>query len=155
MARPTDERAISTATRRWQVAGIIVFLLLIVAFPLYRAVDSTRRDEALASRDAALVALGGRIWSTNCAECHGTSGQGVDAPALNSQEFLTTVSDTQTHYITAAGIPGTEMPAWWNELGGSLTDEQITAVVAFTRSWEDSAPSRPDWRDPGGTGGHM
>jgi mono/diheme cytochrome c family protein len=148
ITRPTDDRALSTATRRWQVAGIIVFLLLIVAFPLYRAVDATRRDEALASRQAALVALGGRIWSTNCAECHGTSGQGVDAPALNSQEFLTTVSDTQTHSITAVGIPGTEMPTWWNELGGSLTDEQITAVVTFIRSWEDTAPSRPDWRNP-------
>jgi len=45
------------------------------------------------------------------------------------------------------------MPAWWNELGGSLTDEQIAAVVAFTRSWEDTAPSRPDWRDPEGIGG--
>jgi mono/diheme cytochrome c family protein len=153
ITRLTDEPALSNATRRWQVAGVFVFLLLIMAFPLYRAVDSTRRDEALASREAALVALGGRIWSTNCAECHGTSGQGVDAPALNSQEFLTTVSDTQTHSITAVGIPGTEMPAWWNELGGSLTDEQIAAVVAFTRSWEDTAPSRPDWRDPEGAGG--
>lgn len=155
IARQTDERAISTATRRWEVAGIVVFLLLAVAFPLYRAVDSSRRDEALASRQAALVTMGDRIWSMNCATCHGTSGQGVDSPALNSQEFLTTVSDTQIHHITAAGIAGTEMPAWWNELGGSLTDEQIAAVVAFIRSWEDTAPSRPDWRDPQGADGHI
>jgi hypothetical protein len=58
---PADEQAISAGTRRWQAAGVVVFLLLIVAFPVYRAVDATRRDEALASREAALVALGSKI----------------------------------------------------------------------------------------------
>jgi cytochrome c oxidase cbb3-type subunit 3 len=87
----------------------------------------------------------------NCASCHGLNGQGVDAPALNSKEFLQSVDDKQIHYITAAGIPGTEMPTWWNELGGPLTDEQIAAIVAYVRSWEKSAPSRPDWRHPRGS----
>ena len=79
----------------------------------------------------------------------------MDAPALNAKEFLTTVGDEQVHSITATGIPGTEMPAWWNELGGSLTDEQIASVVAFVRSWEETAPSRPDWREPQAAGAHM
>jgi len=42
------------------------------------------------------------------------------------------------------------MPTWWNELGGPLTDEQIAAIVAYVRSWEKTAPSRPDWRTPAG-----
>lgn len=155
MATPVDEQAVAAATRRWQVAGVVVFALLIVAFPLYRVVDATRRDEAFAARQAALVTLGSQIWETNCAECHGGDGEGVDAPALNAREFLTTVSDQQIHSITATGIPGTEMPAWWNEIGGSLTDEQIAAVVAFVRSWEETAPSRPDWREPQAADAHM
>jgi mono/diheme cytochrome c family protein len=77
----------------------------------------------------------------------------VDAPAPNSEEFFEGVTDEQIHHLTASGIPGTEMPAWWNELGGPLTDEQIRALVAFIRSWEPSAPSRPDWRMPEGSGG--
>lgn len=139
--------------RRWQQGGVFIFFLLLLAFPIYLAVEGARRDSALASREAALVGLGQQIWSQSCVSCHGVTGQGVDAPALNSVEFLKTASDEQIHSITAVGIPGTEMPAWWNEIGGPLTDEQIAGVVAFIRSWEDTAPSRPDWRSPPGPGG--
>jgi hypothetical protein len=47
------------------------------------------------------------------------------------------------------------MPAWWNEYGGPLTDQQIAEVVAYIRSWEKTAPSCPDWRTPScpGSGG--
>ena len=78
----------------------------------------------------------------------GTSGEGGSAPALNSQEFLTTVTDDQIHGIIAGGIPGTAMPAWLNDYGGPLTDEQIAALVTYIRSWEKTAPSVPDWRTP-------
>ncbi len=46
------------------------------------------------------------------------------------------------------------MPAWWNEYGGPLTDQQVAEVVAYVRSWEQTAPSCPDWRTPScpGTG---
>ena len=46
------------------------------------------------------------------------------------------------------------MPAWRNEIGGPLTDEQIAAVVAYMRSWEPTAPdsarlARPVLQPPG------
>jgi mono/diheme cytochrome c family protein len=130
------------------VAGVVVFLMLVLAFPLYRAVDSTRRDTAFADQQTALVTSGQHLWALNCASCHGEQGQGPDAPALNSQEFLTAVSDEQIHRIVSAGITGTEMPSWLNEFGGPLTDQEIAAIVAYVRSWEPTAPSRPDWRAP-------
>jgi mono/diheme cytochrome c family protein len=146
--RAGDEPSVALSTYRWQLAGIVVVVLLIVAFPLYRAVDATRRSTAETERRIALVEMGKKIWSLSCAECHGIMGEGVDAPALNSQQFLGEVSDEQIHRLTAVGVPGTDMPAWWNEIGGPLTDEQIAAVVAYLRSWEPTAPDRPDWRDP-------
>lgn len=146
---PDDPRLLRSLIR-WQRGGGVLLLALVLAFPIYRWVESGRRDEALVARQAALIAAGRDLWAQNCASCHGVSGEGVDAPALNAREFLESVTDEQVHHITAAGIPGTEMPAWWNEFGGPLTDEQIRALVAFIRSWEDSAPSRPDWREPGG-----
>jgi len=148
-----DDPAMQRSLRRWQRWGAFIFFLLVLAFPLYLVVEATRRDSALASREAALIVAGRQVWAQSCASCHGVAGEGVDAPALNSAEFLQTAGDEQIHHITAAGIPGTEMPAWWNEIGGPLTDEQIAAVVAFVRSWEDTAPSRPDWRTPQGAGG--
>jgi uncharacterized cupredoxin-like copper-binding protein len=39
------------------------------------------------------------------------------------------------------------MPAWWVEFGGALTDDQIRAVVAYIRSWDDTAPDEPGWRN--------
>jgi len=143
-----DEPGLAAKTFRWQLAGIVVATLLIVAFPLYRVVDAERRGSAETERQTALIGMGRELWSRNCAECHGVMGQGVDAPALNSEQFLSEASDLQMHRLTAVGVPGTDMPAWWNEIGGPFTDEQIEAVVAYMRSWEPDAPDRPDWRTP-------
>lgn len=141
-----EDPALRRSLRRWMSGGSIIFLLLVLAFPVYLLVDSTRRSEALAEREQALIRSGERVWELNCASCHGPNGEGSDAPALNSQQFLGGISDEQMHQTIATGISGTEMPAWWNEFGGPLTDELIAAVVAFVRSWEPTAPDRPDWR---------
>jgi mono/diheme cytochrome c family protein len=143
-----DDPGISRSTRRWQAIGTFLLILLVIAFPLYRATDGSRRAEALAAQDRALMAQGKDLWATNCAACHGTSGEGGTAPALNSQEFLTSVNDDQIHGIIAGGIPGTAMPAWLNDYGGPLTDQQIAGLVAYLRSWEKTAPSVPNWRTP-------
>lgn len=148
-----DDPDLGRSLGRWQGTGAVLLLALVLAFPVYLGVDSTRRGAAEAARQRALVDAGGQLWGLNCASCHGLQGQGVDAPALNSRQFLSFVSDIQIHRITAVGIPGSEMPAWWNELGGPLTDEQIAAIVAYLRSWEPTAPDRPDWRTPREEGG--
>ena len=139
-------------TRRWMWVGTFMLLLLVVAFPVYKAVESSRRTDALRSQDAALIASGAQLWGLNCAACHGLNGQGVSAPALNSPS--STPVSTQPGIIRG-GVPGTAMPAWWNEYGGPLTDQQITEIVAYIRSWEKTAPSCPDWRTPScpGAGG--
>lgn len=145
-----DPPALERSTRRWQSVGVVVLLLLVLAFPIYRLTEDARLGDALASEAHAQVVAGRQLYALNCASCHGERGQGVDAPALNSQEFLQSVSDEQMHGIIAGGIPGSAMPAWLDEYGGPLTDQQIAAVVAYIRSWEATAPSVPDWRNPSG-----
>jgi mono/diheme cytochrome c family protein len=149
-----DDAWLRRSLLRWQVAGVVVFILLVASFPVYKAVESPRRHDAMLARQVALVTSGRQLWGLNCSSCHGDRGQGINAPALNSKQFLQSISDEQMHRIVAAGITGTGMPSWWNEFGGPLTDEQIEAVVAYVRSWQPKAPSRPDWRTPmGGSGG--
>jgi mono/diheme cytochrome c family protein len=143
-----DPVELRRSTRRWQVAGVWVFLVLVLSFPAYKLTEDNRLDESLRSQNRAQTTAGRQLWSLNCAECHGAMGQGVDAPALNSQEFLSSVSDQQVAGIIAGGIPGTEMPAWLADYGGPLTQQQIEALVAYIRSWQPSAPSVPDWRTP-------
>jgi mono/diheme cytochrome c family protein len=147
-----EPAAVLRSTRRWQLAGVWVFLVLVLSFPIYKATEGTRRADALASQQSAQVHAGAQLWGLNCATCHGPQGQGVSAPALNSQQFLGGVTDLQIKGIVEGGIPGTEMPAWLDEYGGPFTHQQIAAVVTYLRSWQPKAPSVPDWRTPGGSG---
>ncbi|MBI4728815.1 MAG: cytochrome c [Acidobacteria bacterium] len=131
-------------------AGVVVLVLLVAAFPGYRAVEAGRRDERAAERRAAETVVGRQLYAANCAECHGDSGEGMDnAPALNSKQFFASANEKLVHHIVEGGVPGTEMPAWWNEFGGPLTDEQIRAIVTYVLMWVKNAPDRPDWRAPG------
>ena len=84
----------------------------------------------------------------NCRNCHGENGEGVSAPTLNSQEFLQAASDEQTSLLISVGVPGTAMSAFGQDFAGPLTSEQVEAVTAFIRQWEDDAPEVPNWRDP-------
>jgi mono/diheme cytochrome c family protein len=149
MSEPVrEDPVIVRQSLRWQRAGAVVLFILVIAFPLYKAVESGRRADALTAQDRALMTSGQQLWGLNCASCHGVNGEGVTAPALNSQGFLTSTTDEQMAGIIRGGVPGTAMPAWWNEYGGPLTDQQIESVVAYVRSWEPTAPTCPDWRTP-------
>jgi mono/diheme cytochrome c family protein len=145
-----DDPAIIRSSRRWQTVGAFLLFLLVLAFPVYRATDGGRRAKALTAQQNALVAQGTNLWADNCAACHGPMGQGGSAPALNSKEFLSSVTDDQIHGIIAGGVPGTAMPTWLNEYGGPLTDQQIRSLVAYLRSLQPNAPSVPNWRTPNG-----
>jgi mono/diheme cytochrome c family protein len=87
------------------------------------------------------------VWQFNCSQCHGLAGEGVIGPALNSKQFLQSANDEQARTLVAVGVPGSQMSAYSLDYGGPLTSEQIKSVVAYIRSWEPTAPDRPDWRD--------
>ena len=87
------------------------------------------------------------MWSLNCASCHGLNGEGGIGPALNSEQFLTSATDEQFQLLVSVGVPGTQMNAYSQDFGGPLTSEQIKALASYVRSWEDSAPDLPDWRE--------
>jgi len=84
------------------------------------------------------IALGARLFSLACAQCHGANGYGTAlAPALNNQVFLADTPDAAIQQIIAAGVPGTKMPAW----GGRLSEADIAALTAYLRSLEPTAPA--------------
>ena len=56
------------------------------------------------------------------------------------------MTDEQIQRIMSVGISGTAMPAWSDEFGGPLTEQQIASVVTYLRSLEKTAPTVPDWR---------
>ncbi len=82
--------------------------------------------------------LGADLFSTNCARCHASEGQGTPrAPSLNVKGYLEETNDAVLQQIIALGVPETAMPAW----GDKMTEAEIQAIVGFIRSWEPTAPA--------------
>ena len=74
------------------------------------------------------------LYQQNCAGCHGEQGRGGAAIALNSPVYLEIADDATIRRVTAQGVSGTAMPAFAQNSGGMLTDEQVNAIVAGIRS---------------------
>jgi len=120
--------------------GFVLTLAILGTFQVYLWREPIRIDRDIARDLQAKISAGERLFTENCSSCHGIKGQGGLGPALNSQEFLALSSDEALFSLTQTGVPGTRMPAWGQMLGGPLTDEEITQLVTFVRSWEPTAP---------------
>lgn len=115
------------------LAILITFQVYIFLEPARIAADKERDYQSA-------VADGRELFSENCVACHGTNGEGGVGPALNNRSLLGAASDEVLFNLTRTGIPGTIMPAWSQAFGGPFTDDQLTNIVAFIRSWEPTAP---------------
>lgn len=78
-----------------------------------------------------------RLWGANCAGCHGADGAHGPARPMRDAVYLATVSDAELHRVISGGSArGTMMPAFGHGSGGSLSDEEVSAVVAgMRRAW--------------------
>jgi cytochrome c oxidase cbb3-type subunit III len=93
------------------------------------------------------------LYRTNCAGCHGIDGRGGAALDLANPVYLAVADDRVIRRATAAGVPGTSMPAFASAAGGMLTDEQIDAIVKGMRTrWANPSAvagvSLPPYADP-------
>jgi mono/diheme cytochrome c family protein len=91
--------------------------------------------------DPNAVAAGQTVYTTNCASCHGESGQGdgpagaaLDPKPSNLIETARGSTDDYLYWRIAEGGPmepfKSSMPAW----KGILSEEQIWQVIAYIRS---------------------
>ncbi|MEN8235113.1 MAG: cytochrome c [Actinomycetota bacterium] len=143
--RSYDEE-LEASTNKWMLWGAGLMGVLILLFAVYLFFESSNRAEALEAHEHEMETLGSEVYSLNCAACHGAAGEGGIGPALNAQQFLGEVKDAQINALITVGIPGSQMAAYSIDYNGPLTAEDIGAVTAFLRSWEEEAPDNPDWR---------
>jgi mono/diheme cytochrome c family protein len=122
------------------VVGLALAAILFGGLGIYWFGDGARLDAAAASLSQNRVQRGGEIFTTQCAACHGTQGEGGIGPALNNRAVLKNTPDEIFFSVIRSGVPNTQMPSWSVEFGGPLTDEEIHNVVAFLRAWEPTAP---------------
>jgi cytochrome c oxidase cbb3-type subunit 3 len=83
-------------------------------------------------------ARGGEIFAQRCAGCHGPSGEGLKAPALNNQELLSAASNGYLMATITLGREGTAMPSWGygSDAYPVLSGEDRKNLVATIRAWQ-------------------
>ena len=113
-----------TAVARW-VVGVGAATAVVLLFSLEGAPDAAQGPAP--DRTDQLVADGAVIYGQRCASCHGEAGQGGQGPRL-AGTMVVNYPDAavQTALVTEGR---NAMPAF----GSTLTDDEIAAVVAFTR----------------------
>jgi ubiquinol-cytochrome c reductase cytochrome c subunit len=145
--RPPDP-ALEASTNKWMQWGLVLMVIMVLAFPIYRLTEPDRRADAAEDRQTELAAQGRELFALTCSGCHGQEGKGgLTAPTLNSKEFLQSAADGQIESLIAVGVPGSQMSAYSLDFGGPFTQEQIVALTTYLRSLEPDAASVPDWRD--------
>lgn len=119
MAEPTLPRIVRAFQRG---AGLVTASFVILLF--------VNEPAKLPAAPPAGTADAGRsIYATRCAGCHGADGGGGFGSTLSGGVVVERFPNAADEIAVVTGGRGS-MPAF----AGSLTDEQIAAVVEFTRS---------------------
>jgi mono/diheme cytochrome c family protein len=84
------------------------------------------------------LSAGGRLFAAYCAGCHGPTGQGGEALALNNRVLLASATDTYLAETIRRGREGTLMQSFEQPSTAhpALSAEDIEALVTFIRTWE-------------------
>ena len=135
-----DDSYFGEKVNRLLVLGVLLTLAVLVFVPIYWLGETGRQTASAEELDLVGLRRGRELYVENCASCHGTRGEGIAAPALNSKGLLENASDAVLFANIRVGRPNTTMTAWGQEYGGQLTDEDIWQVVSFIRAWEPNAP---------------
>jgi len=69
------------------------------------------------------------LYGQNCAGCHGAEGKLGPAPPLDDPIFLSIIPEELLLRVISKGRPGTPMPAFAWDRGGSLTDMQVRVLA--------------------------
>ena len=127
-------------TSRLQIGLAIVVVLTIALLTSCGARLPGQPTEAERWRAPAEITDFNQLYTQNCAGCHGVDGRLGAARSLNEPLYLAFVTDDAMRQTISKGRAGTNMPAFSEQAGGHLTDQQVELLVSGMRSrW-----SKPD-----------
>ena len=98
--------------------------------------SSAQQKNPYVGQEAA-IAVGAKLYATNCSACHGTSGQGTGNIPAVSHGATQTASDGEVFWFLTTGSIEKGMPAW-----GSLSEQKRWQIVAFLKSLKNSSGAR-------------
>lgn len=116
-----------------RVRGFYGSVLLLGAFAALGCQHLSGKPQASEDNRPEDVKDFSRLYSQNCAGCHGADGQHGAAIALANPEYQAIVDENRLRSVITSGEPGTLMPAFAKSAGGMLTDEQVNILVSGMR----------------------
>ena len=115
---------------RWSEDDLrAVWLYLRSLEPIVHEVPASELTGAAAAGRGATRGEG--LFDVYCIVCHGEEGSGSPFTTVALKEAASGMDDATLSGFISEGLPGTSMPGF----GKTLTDEQITDLVAFIRTW--------------------
>jgi putative heme-binding domain-containing protein len=78
---------------------------------------------------AADIAFGAQIFTVQCTQCHGATGDGVAGVNIRTGQFRSAVTDTALTNVITSGVPAKGMPSF-----NKLSAAEIAGLVAYIRN---------------------
>ena len=150
---------------RLKTLGVVMLSALAIGIMLFWLTDGMRREAIAVEQEEELLHFGEIIFSDDdtepaaagCAQCHGADGTGGEegAPVVGPSLHTRSLADklrVNPNYVRLAvtyggvvvsGNVNSAMPAWGDEVGGPLNEQQIEAVVALVEGWAAEAAEQP------------
>lgn len=136
--------------------ALIMLAIISLMIPVFWIMESNGQALAKTQQHNTFVERGAALYAQYCFQCHGINGQGGTGPKLNGNPAVNSLTDADILRIISGGIydpanPGTAlMPAWSDQYGGPLTQDQIQYLFELVRSADPAYLSTNGY--PGGKG---
>ncbi len=69
------------------------------------------------------------LYAENCRACHGRDGTVSGSISMDQPTYLSFIPEEKLREVIANGVPGSNMPAFLQSRGGTLTAQQIDVLV--------------------------
>ena len=126
--------------KTFEILLSLAFTLAILSLSSCNARLPGQPNEAERWRAQSEISDFDQLYRQNCGGCHGAEGRRGAARSLNDPLYLAFINEADLQRVIEEGRTGTNMPAFSQKSGGTLTDKQIALLVSGMRSrW-----SRPD-----------
>ncbi len=130
----------TNAVEKTGYGALMMLAIVSLMIPVFWIMENNHEAEAKAQQHTTSVQRGVILYSTYCFTCHGTKGQGHVGPKLNNNSTVNNFTDVDLVRIISGGIYDTAdptkplMPAWSQDFGGPLTNNDIQYLFDLIRS---------------------
>jgi cytochrome c oxidase cbb3-type subunit 3 len=108
----------------WIASPLVVILAALAGSPG----ASAQQDHSYTAED---IQLGSRLYATQCATCHGATGDTIAGVNLRRGQFRRPMGDDDIRMTITSGVPNAGMPPF------ALQPAELTGLVAYIRAGFD------------------